>query len=82
MTDLLVDAIATAVLAKIKPLLDAGAQVKARLMTIEQAAVYLGRTATAVRCLITKDAFPSVKADGRVMLDVRDLDRWIEQNKG
>ena len=50
-------------------------------MTIEQAAVYIGRTPKAVRCLLTKDAFPQIKADGRVMIDVKDLDLWIERNK-
>lgn len=78
---MLVDAIATAVLAKLKPVMEAGVQVQPRLMTIAQAATYLGRTDWAVRKLVTAGAFPAVKADGRVMLDVRDLDRWIEQNK-
>lgn len=81
MTDLLVDAIATAVIEKLKPILEAGGRVQPRLLTVEQAATYVGRTPNAVRILLTKEAFPAVKSDGRVMLDVRDIDRWIEQGK-
>jgi len=51
------------------------------LLTIAQAAAYIGRTPNALRILLTKDAFSVVKADGRTMLDIRDLDRWIDQNK-
>ncbi len=52
-----------------------------RLLTVEQAASYIGRTTHAVRKLVAAGAFPAVKADGRVMLDIRDLDRWIDRNK-
>jgi hypothetical protein len=75
-----VDAIAAAVLEEIKPLLGV-LSVKPRLLTIEQAGTYLGRTPNAVRILLSRGAFPAVKADGRTMLDVQDLDRWIDQNK-
>jgi predicted DNA-binding transcriptional regulator AlpA len=52
-----------------------------RLLTASQAAIYLGRTEKAVYALKSRAAFPVVQADGRVMFDVQDLDRWIEQNK-
>ena len=55
--------------------------VRPRLLSVEQAAVYLGRTDKAVRHLIVSGAFPAVRTDGRVMLDVQDLDKWISQNK-
>ena len=42
---------------------------------------YIGRTPKATRCLIDANAFPSVRTDGRIMLDVRDLDRWIDSGK-
>jgi hypothetical protein len=78
----LVDAIASRVIDYMRPLLESSTlALRPRLLTVEQAAVYLARTPNAVRCLLTKDAFPAVKADGRTMLDVRDLDRWIDQNK-
>lgn len=75
----MVDAIADAVLARLRPALDI--RVKPRLLSIDQAAQYLGRTPKAVRCLIDKGEFPSVRPDGRIMLDVHDLDAWIDQNK-
>jgi hypothetical protein len=75
----MVEAIADAVLARLRPALDV--QVKQRLFSIDQAAVYLGRTSKAVRCLIDTGAFPTVRTDGRIMLDVRDLDHWIDQGK-
>lgn len=52
-----------------------------RLLTVEQAAVYLGRSPRAVRGLLTGRQFPAVRADGRVQIDIRDLDQWIEKSK-
>jgi hypothetical protein len=69
----MVEAIADAVLARLR--------VKPRLFTIDQAAVYIGRTPKAVRCLADNGAFPMVRSDGRIMLDVRDLDSWIDNGK-
>jgi hypothetical protein len=76
---LMVDAIADAVLVRLRPALDV--KVKPRLFSIDQAAVYLGRTSKAIRCLIDTSAFPTVRTDARIMLDVRDLDQWIDQGK-
>ena len=58
-----------------------GATVKPRLMTVEQGATYLGRSKEAVEHMIAGGKLPTVRSDRRVFLDVRDLDRWIEQNK-
>ena len=77
--DQLIDTITSALLAKLAPLLEV--RLHARLLTVRQAAVYLGRTAKAIRCLLERDAFPHVKADGRIMIDIKDLDLWIERNK-
>lgn len=52
-----------------------------RLLTVAQAAVYLGRTEKAIRHLVATEAVPTVRSDGRVMLDVQDLDAWIRANK-
>jgi hypothetical protein len=41
---------------------------------------YLGRTVDPVRGLTKRGAFPQVRPDGRVMLNIQDLDRCIEQN--
>lgn len=58
-----------------------GATVKPRLMTVEQAATYLGRSKEAVEHMIASGKLPTVRSDRRVFLDIRDLDRWIEENK-
>jgi len=52
-----------------------------RLLTVEESAVYLGRTKTSVQHLVAGGRLPTVRADRRVLLDIRDLDSWIEQNK-
>jgi excisionase family DNA binding protein len=53
-----------------------------RLLDVEAAAEYLGRTKQALLHLIAADALPTVRTDRRVMLDKRDLDKWIEAHKG
>jgi hypothetical protein len=59
----------------------AGASVRPRLLTAEQAGVYLGRTKASVQHMIASGRVPVVRADRRTFLDVRDLDTWVEQNK-
>lgn len=55
--------------------------VQKRLYTIQEAAIYLGRSVWGVRELIWKGELPSVRVGRRVHLDINDLDAWIEQNK-
>ena len=50
-------------------------------MSVEDAAVYLGRTRRAVESLVAAKAFPAVRADRRVQLDRVDLDDWIARSK-
>ena len=52
-----------------------------RLLTVEEAAEYLGRTVGGVREMIYSGKLPAVKIDRRVQLDIRDLERLIDQNK-
>jgi excisionase family DNA binding protein len=52
-----------------------------RLLTVDQAAVYLGRTREAVQHLVGSGKVPTVRADRRVFLDRLDLDKWIDDNK-
>ena len=62
---------------------DGGASgVKPRLLSIEQGGAYVSRTEEAMRHLIQAGKIPTVRADRRIYLDIADLDRWIEQNKG
>ena len=58
-----------------------GGKIQKRLLSVEQAAAYLGRTKEAVKHLIAAGKLPIVKTDRRVFLDVRDLDAWIEGAK-
>lgn len=52
-----------------------------RLMTVEQAASYLGRTKEAVQHMIHAGKLPTVRSDRRVFLDRFDLDQWIGDHK-
>ena len=52
-----------------------------RLLTIEQAAVYLGRTREATQHLASAGKIPTVRSDRRIFLDRLDLDKWIDDNK-
>jgi excisionase family DNA binding protein len=81
--DGLIDVIAERVAAKLRdqPADTGGATMKPRLLTAEQAGAYLGRTKEGVEHMIAAGKLPVVRADRRVFLDVRDLDRWIDTNK-
>jgi excisionase family DNA binding protein len=51
------------------------------LLTVKQAAVYLGRSEQSIQHLIFQKDLPVVRVGRRVHLDRRDLDAWIEKNK-
>jgi excisionase family DNA binding protein len=79
-----VDAVATAVANKLRAQLGStpeSAVVQPRLMSVEAAAIYLGRTKPAVQHMIAEGSLPTVRTDRRVFLDRQDLDKWIERNK-
>src|SRR5262245_54071554 len=67
----LVDAIAEAALARLKPALAEAQAIRSRLLTVTQAAQYLGRTPWAIRHLAATGTLPTVKMDGRVRLTSR-----------
>jgi len=80
----LLDALAERVAAKLRAELAGNGStgtVKTRLLSVEQAAVYLGRTKEAVQHMIAAGKIPAVRSDRRVFLDSEDLDRWIQNNK-
>ncbi len=81
MIDPMVEAVAQRVAEKLKPMIEACQGVRPRLLTVRQAAEYLGRTQKATRHLVSVGGLPCVRSDNRVHLDIRDLDAWIEQNK-
>jgi excisionase family DNA binding protein len=49
-----------------------------RLMTVKQAAEYLGLSQKAVRHKIAEGTIPAVREGSRVRLDRGDLDHWID----
>jgi excisionase family DNA binding protein len=53
----------------------------ARLLSVKEAAAYVGRTEQAVQHLIHKRELIVVRRGRRVHLDRGDLDRWIDSNK-
>jgi excisionase family DNA binding protein len=52
-----------------------------RLLTIDQAAIYVGRSREATQHLVASGKLPTVRTDRRVFIDRQDLDRWIEEHK-
>ena len=55
--------------------------VKRRLLSVEEAAVYMGRTEEAMQHLIGSGRIPTVRIDRRVFVDLKDLDKLIEDYK-
>jgi excisionase family DNA binding protein len=52
-----------------------------RLYNVEEASVYLGRTVCALREMIWAGKLRIVRDGKRILLDVRDMDAWIERSK-
>jgi excisionase family DNA binding protein len=81
--DSIIDALASAVAAKLRDTLrdsSGSTSVAPRLLTVDQAAVYLGRSKEAVQHMVAARKLPVVRDGRRVFLDVRELDKWINQN--
>jgi len=76
-----IEQIAQRVVEKFEKLGISPAPVQKRLYTVAQAAIYIGRTPAATQHLIASGKISTVRADDRVFLDVRDIDKWIEANK-
>jgi excisionase family DNA binding protein len=73
--DALADAIAERVLARLH------SSEEPRLLSVNNAAAYIGRTAKALRHMIANGTMPAVREGSRVHLDRADLDKWIEMRK-
>jgi excisionase family DNA binding protein len=73
--DLLADSIAARVAARLNQLQEP------RLLSVDDAARYLGRTPKALRHMIAGGALPAVREGTRVHLDRVDLDRWVAMRK-
>lgn len=53
-----------------------------RLMTLEETAVYLGRSLRAVTHLVAKGKIPPTKFDSKIMIDRVVLDKLITESTG
>lgn len=73
--DILADAIASRVAARLSQ------SEGPRLLSVKEAAIYIGRTPKALCHMIGKGAVPVVREGSRVHLDRADLDQWIEMRK-
>lgn len=58
-----------------------GSPPEKRLYSVKEAAGYLGLSPWTVRETIWRGELPSVRAGRRVLLDLRDLDAFVERNK-
>lgn len=57
------------------------ALIEKRLYSVDEAATYLGRSSWSIRRLIWNGDLPQVRAGGRVHVDVRDMEAFIEKHK-
>jgi len=55
--------------------------IQKRLYSIKEASIYLGRSVWAVREMLWAGKIPFIRDGKRILLDIRDMDEWIEQNK-
>jgi excisionase family DNA binding protein len=52
-----------------------------RLYNLQEGAIYLGRTVGAVREMLWAGKIPFVKDGKRILIDIKDMDEWIDRNK-
>ena len=56
-------------------------EIQKRLLTVKEAAVYLGRSYHGVMGLIHAGKIPYVRPDRHIQIDIHDLEQFIEQYK-
>ena len=52
-----------------------------RLYSIPEAGQYLGRTVWSIREMIYAGKIPYIRDGRRMLLDINDMDAWIENNR-
>jgi hypothetical protein len=52
-----------------------------RLYSIKDASTYLGRSLWSVREMLWAAKLPYIKDGKRIFIDIRDMERYIDQNK-
>ena len=73
------DALADAIAARLAEQLNRSDQ--PRLMSVNEAATYIGRTPKALRHMIADGTIVAVREGSRIHLDRSDLDQWINLRK-
>jgi excisionase family DNA binding protein len=73
--------IAEAVESGVRKALNVSEATNRRLLSAEEAAAYLALSKREIYNMIANRQLPAVTRGRRKMLDLRDLDQWIEQNK-
>ena len=73
-------ALAPAVAARMQTGQNGAGAVTPRYLNLEQAAVYLSTTADGVRGMLRAKRFPCKKIGGRIMVDMRDIDKAMDEN--
>lgn len=56
-------------------------QLSKRLYSVKEAAPYLGRSVTALREMLWAGKLPYIKDGRRILLDIEDMNAWIEKMK-
>ena len=80
-TDTIGDAVRAAVLEAVREALHVNPVTNRRLLTIEQAAEYLALSERQIWTMIAAKELPVVAGGRRKMIDIQDLDTWIQNNK-
>ncbi len=80
-TDALGDLIERSVEAAVRKALSVNEATNRRLLSVEDAAVYLSLSKREVYNMIANKEFFVVPHGRRKMLDIRDLEQWIERKK-
>lgn len=52
-----------------------------RLFSIKEGAIYLGRSEWAFREMLWAGKMPYVKDGKRILIDINDMNEWIDQSK-
>jgi excisionase family DNA binding protein len=76
-----VEAIAARVVEKIRSEIDTEGHRTKRLLTVQQSAEYLALSMKSIHEMLANHKLAGVKFGRKTMLDIRDLDQWIERNK-
>lgn len=79
--DAITTAIESAVECAVKRALNVSDATNRRLLTVEQAAEYLSLSTREIYNMFANRELLRVRRGKRIMIDIRDLDLWIERNK-